>query len=226
MVLARAMRPLVAALALASACGNTSSYAPVIIDVRSLAPVAQTLIFNTGIPTGTTTILVTGLFLDSSTVVSVNGKPQKTTFAGDASAAIHVQDARAVKVDLDPSISDVPQKVTITAQGPDTPASQPVAIAILEPPAHVTAFTPRQVPVGSGDTKLTYTGTGFNSSVAVSIDSNPVPTTFVSATEVTAVIPAAFLQTSGLHPLILTEKQNCPVVCETFSDPENLFVMP
>jgi hypothetical protein len=225
MVLARAMRPLLAGLALASACGNTSSYAPVILEIQAVAPVSQTSnLFNTGIPSGTTTILVSGLFLDSSSVVSVNGKPQKTTFAGDATAALHLQDARAVKVDLDPAISAVPQQVTITAQGPDTPASEPLAIAILETPAHVTTFTPQRVPAGSGDTQLTYTGTGFNSSVAVFIDGNRIPSTFVSATEVTAVIPASFLRTSELHTLLLTEQQDCPFACQTFADEETFSV--
>lgn len=227
MVFARALRPVLAVLAVASAsaCGNTSSYAPIIISIQALAPARQTGLFTTGIPTGTTSIVVTGLFLDSSTVVYVNGKPQKTTFAGNST--ILVQDARTVNVDLDPAIAAVSQEVTVTAQGPDTLASAAVPLPILEAPAQVTNLTPRQVPPGSGDTTVTYTGTGFNSSARVVIDdTTPIPTTLVSPTQVTAVIAASFLQTAAFHALTLSEQQNCPFDCQGFSDREFFGVGP
>jgi hypothetical protein len=226
MVFARALRRLFVCLTVASAlgCGNSSGYAPVIINVQAIAPPAAGSLFNT-IPAGTTTILITGLFFDSSSVVYVNGKPQKTTFVGDVS--IGVPDARAVDVDLDPAIAGVPGQVSLTAQGADTPMSTPFALGILEAQFQVTSVTPRQVPAGSGDTTITYVGTGFNPSAEVSLDDTTfIPATFVSTTLVTAVIPAAFLRTAAVHRLIFAEQQNCPFACQNIDEFETFTVGP
>jgi hypothetical protein len=226
MVFARALRPLLTCLTVASAlgCGNSSAYVPIIVSVQAIAPSGGSFLSNT-IPAGTTSILVIGLFFDSSSVVYVNGKPQKTTFAGDA--AIGVPDARAVHVDLGPESRSGPQQLAVTAQGPDTPMSQPFGVAVLEERLQVTNLTPSQVPAGSGDTTVTWTGHGFNSLAQVFIDdATQIPTTFVSTTQLTSVVPAAFLQAAAAHTLTLSEQQNCPSLCQLARDREFFTVQP
>src|SRR6185437_96995 len=60
----------------------------------------------------------------------------------------------------------------------------------------ITSISPTSIPAGESDLKLTVLGTGFQSSSVVQANGASLSTQFVSATELTAVIPAADM-TSG-----------------------------
>lgn len=61
------------------------------------------------------------------------------------------------------------------------------------PAAPSFSVSPNSVPAGSPDTTITLLGTGFYPDSAVQWNSTSLSTTYVSSTEVTAVIPAALL---------------------------------
>src|ERR1700761_8575737 len=57
----------------------------------------------------------------------------------------------------------------------------------------VTSISPISVPAGESDLKLTVLGTGFQPSSVVQVNGTSIATVFVSATQLTAVVPAADL---------------------------------
>ncbi|WP_170835017.1 beta strand repeat-containing protein [Terriglobus roseus] len=62
----------------------------------------------------------------------------------------------------------------------------------------VSAVSPTDVPVGSNDTTVVVTGTGFTTSSVISLNNLAETTTFVSSTEVHAVVPSAQLKTGAV----------------------------
>jgi hypothetical protein len=61
----------------------------------------------------------------------------------------------------------------------------------------VSAISPNLVQAGSTDFTLTVTGTGFNGGSTVNLDTTPLPTTFVSPTQLTASVSASAIVTYG-----------------------------
>lgn len=57
----------------------------------------------------------------------------------------------------------------------------------------VEGFTPPSIPAGSGDTKVTVKGSGFEATDVVAVNGEAVSTKFVSASELEATIPAGKL---------------------------------
>jgi hypothetical protein len=80
-----------------------------------------------------------------------------------------------------------------TAAGPNI-ASIDGSTAALGPSANV----------GAPATTITIAGTGFVSASTVSFNGTAIATTYVSATSLTAVIPATALATSGAFPVVVT----------------------
>ena len=69
----------------------------------------------------------------------------------------------------------------------------------------LTSFTPMGALLGSTDTKITLTGTGFVATSVVMVNGAPVATAFVSAAMLTAVIPAALLRTAGALAVMVAD---------------------
>ncbi len=62
-------------------------------------------------------------------------------------------------------------------------------------------LSPSSVLAGTTDTTLTATGLGFTPASILQLDGAPLPTTFLSPTQLTAVVPAASLATLSWHGL-------------------------
>ena len=76
-------------------------------------------------------------------------------------------------------------------------ASNAVQFAVNLPPPVITSISPATAPAGSPSVVLTVNGSGFVSGATVSFNSTSLATTFVSSTQVTAVIPASLLVQPG-----------------------------
>lgn len=68
----------------------------------------------------------------------------------------------------------------------------------------ITAVSPTNVPVGSGDTTVTVTGAGFANSSVISLNNAAEPTTYVSSTELRAAVPSAQLRTGAVLSVSVT----------------------
>lgn len=87
----------------------------------------------------------------------------------------------------------------------------PAALTVTQPSPTVASVTPAVVTAGSGATELTVAGHNFNAQSEVLVNSGAIPTTYVSGTELRALLPgqsaAATLPVQVRNPDPLTEDQ-------------------
>ena len=158
--------------------GGTSSALPFTIT-SAPAPTITALSPNSasaGSPAFTLT--VTGTNFVSAATVKWNGNSRSTTFVGatQLTAAIPATDVAAAGT------------AQITVANPGGAASNAVTFTVAAPT--ITALSPNSAQAGSPAFTLTVTGTNFVSGATVKWKGNPRSTTFVSATQLTAAIPA------------------------------------
>lgn len=84
--------------------------------------------------------------------------------------------------------------LTLTTAGG---TSAPVTLNINPPAPTITSLSQTSIPAGSGQFILTINGTGFLNSSFVSLGAPRLVTTFVSTTQLTAVVPASLLACAG-----------------------------
>jgi peptidoglycan/xylan/chitin deacetylase (PgdA/CDA1 family) len=99
-----------------------------------------------------------------------------------------------------PAVPPSPNTVTVKAASVADPARAGTAsVTVVNPAPTLSSIYPSTVDAGSGDTTLLVTGSGFASQSVVHLSDTPLPTTFGSATQLTALIPAAELVTAGMY---------------------------
>ncbi|MHB8674800.1 MAG: Ig-like domain-containing protein, partial [Candidatus Limnocylindrales bacterium] len=92
--------------------------------------------------------------------------------------------------------------ITIEATSQSDPSrAGNAAISLVYPVPTVISISPTSVAVGSASTTVFVVGTGFNPLTAVSLNGSNLPTTFVSGTSVTVVVPQASEATIGKFPI-------------------------
>jgi subtilase family serine protease len=82
---------------------------------------------------------------------------------------------------------------------------------------HLSVLHPESALAGSGDVTLTLNSTGDRPSESVTFNGAPLVTTFVSATQLTAVIPAAMLTTAGTNSVAIAGQLGPGTNARTFS---------
>lgn len=96
----------------------------------------------------------------------------------------------------------------ITVTNPDGQASTggvaSQQVSVTNPAPTLSSVSPQSLYAGSPDTIFTFTGTNFNASSVVIAGTTTLTTTFVSATELTAVVPAAILAPVGILGLTVS----------------------
>ena len=175
------------------AAGGTSNVvqlaivAPSPVTVTSLTPAG----LNAGAPA--TVLTVTGSGFLTSSVVQWNGTSLTTTYVSATSLTATVPAA-----DL---ISPASVSVTVT-NGSGAASSAPVTFAIGEQTAPmITALAPATVIVGNPAFQLVVTGTNFLPSATVQWNGSAIPTTFGSATQLTAQVTAAQVAAAASLPV-------------------------
>jgi hypothetical protein len=172
---------------------TTATAQPLAPTLASISPAAGT------VGAGATTITLTGNnFLSNSTTVDFNGTPLATTVNSLTSmtATIPAADLTAAGT----------ASITAVTAGPGGGTSAAQTFAIDNAPT-LTSVSPAAVAAGAASTTITLIGTNFVSGSTVDLTNNytnpplatvtPLTTTFVSSTELTAVIPAADLTAGG-----------------------------
>ena len=162
------------------------------ISGLSALPPGSIALSPANVPEGTaasTTITVTGTnFLPTSTVL-VNGSARATTFLSATQLSFQLTAADQAFANF---LSVV---VTNSATGGSTsPAS---TLAVNNPAPTITSLGTQIVQVGFPDTTITISGSGFLPATIAQFNGKPLSTTFVSTTQLTAVLPSADLATTG-----------------------------
>jgi hypothetical protein len=106
--------------------------------------------------------------------------------------------------------------------------SAPVAFQVINPTPTLATVNPNGIAAGSTGFTLTVTGTGFVTGAVVQVDGSPRPTTFASATQLLAALPAADLTTAGVSCTIMVVNPSACVgsVCTSNGVPLNVTTPP
>jgi hypothetical protein len=134
--------------------------------------------------------------LNGSVTWSVN-----TTVGGNSTLGTISSSGLYTAPDLAPSTG----LVTVTATSQADSASSGSAIVLLTYPApSLSSVSPTDVLVGSLDTTLRVTGTGFTKASTVSFNGSSRIPTFVSSTQLTLALASADVATGGTYPVTVT----------------------
>src|SRR5207237_52192 len=87
--------------------------------------------------------------------------------------------------------------VTISATNAGGTGSATLTLTINNPVPTITSISPTSATVGSAEFTLTVNGTNFVSTSTVNWNGAPLATSFVSATQLTATVPASLVATAG-----------------------------
>jgi hypothetical protein len=130
---------------------------------------------------GPVTVTATGANFVSTSVVQVNGANRSTTVvSGTQLTAVIPASDLAVGALL---------SITVFTPGPSGGTSSAVTFTVNNPVPSISSVSPNPVVALGGSFTLTVNGSGFVNGSLVQVNGSPRPTTFVSATQVTAQIP-------------------------------------
>ena len=133
------------------------------------------------------TLTVTGTNFLTGATVSFNSTALITTFVS----------ATQLTAAVPANLIAQPGTAQITAQNTGGAASNAVTLTITPPTPTITSISPPSVASGGPAFTLTATGTNFLAGATVSFNSTALITTFVSATQLTAAVPASLIAQPG-----------------------------
>ncbi|MBS1813575.1 MAG: IPT/TIG domain-containing protein [Acidobacteria bacterium] len=176
------------ALFLFSGCGGPSSGGNTTTPPASAPTLTAVAPASAVAGSAATTVTLTGTNFLPSTTVEVAGTNVARTYVSATSLTAVIP---ATQLATAGSLS------IVAKNGSD--ASAPVSFTVTAPAAAptLTAVTPASAAAGSAATTITLTGTNFLSTTTVEVSGTAVAATYVSATSMTAVIPAGKLASAG-----------------------------
>ena len=143
--------------------------------------------------TGTLTVTLSAVETSATTVALTSSDTSVATVPGTVTVpAYQLSDSVPVT-----AVTQGTADITASLNG----TSATSTIAVVNPVPSITTLAPTSLPSGSPITTLTITGQPFVSGAIVTFGTTALATTFVSATQLTATIPAALLTTKGTVPI-------------------------
>jgi hypothetical protein len=171
--------------------GGSSSSLP--FTISPALPVISSIVPNTvHAGYGAFALTVYGSNFTAPVTVNWNGTPLATTVLGGGTLSA------AVSASLVATAGKA--SVTVTAAGG---ASSSLAFTIVPPVPVITSLSPDSIATGSAQFTLTINGTGFISSSFAQLGSTRLVTTYVSATQLTAKVPASLIAVAGESSIIV-----------------------
>ncbi len=134
------------------------------------------------------TITLAGTGFEANSTVLWNGSARPTTFVSPTSLQVALTSS-----DLQ---SAGQGSLTVSNPAPNANVSSPAVLNITVPAPVITALTPSSIaanPNATGTTNVVITGSNFSSSARVLVDLQEIPTSAVTATSITAQLPANFI---------------------------------
>ncbi|MBO2012244.1 IPT/TIG domain-containing protein [Hymenobacter negativus] len=143
-------------------------------------------------PVGTT-VTVTGTNFANASAVTLNGVAVTGFTVVDAATITFVVPAGATS-----------GTIAITTQGGTAVSTGTFTVIAPNPLPVISSLAPATAVAGSAAFTLTLNGTGFYSGSVISFNGTNLTTTFVSATQLTATVPATAVVTAGAYPVTVT----------------------
>ena len=162
---------------------GASNETPAIFTVES--PTLSSLSPGTAVAGLTAlSVAVTGTNFAAGSVVNWNGSAVPTSFTSSTQLTASVPASVIANAGT--------YFVTVSSPGGSTSGAAVFQLT-APPPGTITSFSPASAVAGSQAFVLTVTGTGFNSTSTVVWNGTSLPTTFVSATQITALVNSTLL---------------------------------
>ncbi len=139
-------------------------------------------------------VLVSGSGFVPQSVVNWNGSPRATTFLSPTTLSVLLLDGDLAA----PAVANI----TVFSPSPGGGTSAPLPFTVTN--FALTTISPNTVDVGSGDVTITLTGIGFQPGDSVVISDSGLSTTFVSGTQLTALVPGFFTSFSHSWPVFVS----------------------
>jgi hypothetical protein len=156
-------------------------------------PVISTLSPNSTAAGGPAfTLTVNGTGFASGAVVQWNGSPLSTTFVSSTQLTASVP---ASLIAAQGTATVTVTSGSVTSNG----LSLTIANGLV-----ISSLSPNAATAGGPTFTLTVNGTGFGSGAVVQWNGSPLSTTFVSATQLTASVPASLITTAGTATVAVT----------------------
>ena len=125
-------------------------------------------------------LAVTGTNFAPTSIVRVNGADRPTTFVSTTQLTAQIP---ATDIAFLGTVN-----ITVFSPAPGGGTSNAVTLAVTNPLPQLTSLSPNAVPPGGGNFTLTVNGTNFVPSATVLVNGNQRFTSFVSSTQLTAVV--------------------------------------
>ncbi|MDB5269757.1 MAG: hypothetical protein JWP58_2797 [Hymenobacter sp.] len=157
----------------------------------AFAPVAPAPVIASINPTSGlvgATVTVTGSFFTEASEVTLNSV---------AIASFTVVDANTITFEV--PVGATSGTVAVTTPGGTATSAGTFTVLAPNPVPTIASLAPSTAVAGSANLVLTVNGTGFVSGSVVSFGANALATTYVSATQLTATVPASALATAGSY---------------------------
>jgi hypothetical protein len=143
-------------------------------------------------PVGTT-VTVAGTNLTNASVVTLDGVAVTDFTVIDATTLTFVVPEGAAS-----------GFIGVTTPGGTATSTSTLTVTLPNPIPAIASLTPATAIAGSSATTVTIDGTGFIDASVVSFNGIALATTMVSSTQLTAVIPASALATTGTYAVLVT----------------------
>ena len=143
-----------------------------------------------------TLVTVTGTNFLSSATIQVNGLTRSVTYVNSTTLTFALTAAdQATAGYLDVTVTDS------SAAGTTTP---PATLEITNPAPVISSATPSILPVGSYDTPVILSGSGFLPTTTATVNGNARTVTYLSATQLSVLLPSSDFATLGSLALVVS----------------------
>lgn len=148
------------------------------------------------------TLTVTGTGFISTSKVNLNGTERTTTYVSPTqlTATISAADIATAAI----------LQVTVSTPTPGGGTSTALPLTVIAGGPVLTLLNPDRVIAGAADFTLTINGTGFVSGAVARINGSNRTTAFVSATQITAAIPASDIAAAGSLAVTVVNPSSAP----------------
>ena len=157
--------------------------------VNNPVPTAISLSPTNAVATQTTTVTVTGTNYNPTSVVRMNGTALPTTLLSPTQLQAPLVASEAL----------VGSNVNISVFNPSPAGGTSVSLpmAVVNPLPGLSGISPSSVTAASPSFTLTANGGSFMAGSTIRIDGAPMPTNFVSSSQLTCAVPASLIQSGG-----------------------------
>ena len=180
--------------------GNPATATP---TIASLSP-SSAVVGSAGI-----TLSIVGSNFASGSILLWNGLARATTYVSPTSISAQIT-AADLAVAGSAAIT-----VSNTATGGGVSAAAVFTISPIAPA--ISALSPSTVSAGGSPFTLTVTGTGFDTFAQISWNGVVLPTTYVSATQLTATVPATDIASAGTYVVTVTNQDQPTLISNAAS---------